>query len=47
VQPTGAQKFLAFGIYRKRVTSNNPLIAPTLTPRAVLISKVHATFIGL
>ena len=47
VQPAGVQKFKAVGIFRKRVTSKSPLIAPSVTPRAVLLSKTHATFLGL
>ena len=46
-QPTGVQKFKAVGIYRKRQHSHSALIAPSVTPRSVLISQTHASFIGV
>ncbi len=46
-QPTGVEKFQALGIYRKRVHSKRVGVAPTVTPRAVLISKTHADYLGL
>lgn len=47
LQPAGTEKFQAFGIYRKRKHSRNELVAPTLTPRAVIVSKTHADWLGL
>jgi hypothetical protein len=46
-QPAGAPLFQTYGIYRKRNHSKNALVAPTVTQRAVLISKAHADFLGL
>jgi len=46
-QPTGVQKFHAVAIYRSRTISHSADIAPSVTPRAVIISTAHATFLGL
>lgn len=47
VQPAGVQKFQAFGIFRKHKHSLNALVAPSITPRAVLVSSAHAAYIGV
>ncbi len=47
VQPAGMQKFQAYAIYRGRAESHRTGVAPSLTPRAVLISKTHADYLGL
>lgn len=40
-------KFQAYAIYRGRAESHRSGVAPSLTPRAVLVSKTHADFLGL
>ena len=47
VQPTVKSQFDAYAIYNKRTHSKNSLVAPSLTPDAVLISMTHATLLGL
>jgi hypothetical protein len=42
-----SQKFKIYSIYRKRQHSRNANVAPSLSPRAVLISQTHAEFLDL